>query len=105
MQKNFVRKNEEVRLGESTLLHVCQRLVPDGAVPHGFRSTFNDWASDCLDVPEEIVEFSLAHVKKGVAGRYRRKTAIDKRRTLMAQWAEFCAGNNTDNVVPPRRSA
>jgi hypothetical protein len=58
-----------------------------------------------MDVPEEIVEFALAHVKKGVAGRYRRKTAIDKRRTLMAQWGDYCGGSQADNVVQLKRSA
>jgi len=92
------------QLGESTMRRVCERINPDVAV-HGFRSTFDDWASDCTDAAEEIIEFSLAHVKTGVAGRYRRKTAIEKRRALMEAWAGYCDGIAPDNVVPLKRTA
>ena len=33
-----------------------------GAVPHGFRSSFRDWAEECTDAPREVYEFALAHV-------------------------------------------
>ena len=25
-----------------------------GAVPHGFRSSFRDWAAECSDAPREV---------------------------------------------------
>ena len=32
------------------------------AVPHGFRSSFRDWAAECSDAPREVCEIALAHV-------------------------------------------
>jgi integrase len=28
---------------------------------HGFRSSFDDWASECSDFPREVIEMALAH--------------------------------------------
>ena len=33
-----------------------------GAVPHGFRSSFRDWAAECTDAPREVYELALAQV-------------------------------------------
>ena len=32
------------------------------AVPHGFRSTFRDWAAEETNHPREVIEAALAHV-------------------------------------------
>ena len=41
-----------------------------GAVPHGFRSSFRDWAAERTDVPREVCELALAHVNRNrVEGR------------------------------------
>ena len=69
---------------------------------HGFRSTFRDWAGDRTNHAESVVEAALAHVVKNVTERaYRRGTAIEKRRHLMADWARFLATPAAagDNVV------
>ncbi len=43
------------------------------AVPHGFRSSFRDWAAEETDHPCEVVEAALAHVVKNkVEAAYRR---------------------------------
>ena len=34
------------------------------AVPHGFRSSFRDWASERTDHPREVIEAALAHVMR-----------------------------------------
>jgi integrase len=61
-------------------------------VPHGFRSTFRDWAGDNTDADHETIEFALAHgISDKTEVAYRRTTAIEKRRKLMKQWAEFCS--------------
>jgi integrase len=58
---------------------------------HGFRSTFQDWAEDCTDFSETLVEMALAHkIKNKVRRAYRRKTALAKRRRLMQAWDDFC---------------
>jgi integrase len=85
-------------LYEDGMLELAQRIRPgtkDGQVvtPHGFRSTFRDWAGDVSDASEEVAEHALSHAVGGCTRRaYRRMTALEKRRVLMEQWAAFCAG-------------
>jgi integrase len=89
-------------IAQNGMMRVMKKLwpeIPDICV-HGFRSAFDDWSSDCTDASEETIEFSLAHVKRGVAARYRRKTAVEKRRILMGQWANHCT---SATVVPFKR--
>ena len=60
---------------------------------HGFRSTFRDWASERTGFPSEVVEMALAHtIANKVEAAYRRGNLLEKRRELMATWADFaCA--------------
>ena len=58
------------------------------AVPHGFRSSFRDWAAECTDVPREVCELALAHVNSDrVEAAYRRSDLFERRRELMKDWA------------------
>ena len=60
------------------------------AVPHGFRSSFRDWAAECTDVPREVCELALAHVHtNSIEAAYRRTDLFERRRGLMEQWAAF----------------
>ena len=62
------------------------------AVPHGFRSSFRDWAAECTDAPREVCELALAHVNSDrVEAAYRRSDLFDRRRVLMDDWAEYVA--------------
>ena len=70
------------------LLH---RLQIDAA-PHGFRSSFRDWAAECTDAPREVCELALAHVNADrVEAAYRRSDLFDRRRALMEDWAAYVA--------------
>jgi integrase len=61
-------------------------------VPHGFRSTFRDWAAETTAYPNEVVEMALAHaVGDKVEAAYRRGDLFDKRRRLMDDWATYCS--------------
>lgn len=60
---------------------------------HGFRSSFRDFAGDRTTHPREVAEAALAHsIGSEVEQAYRRGDALEKRRQLMAEWAEFLAG-------------
>src|SRR5215204_5256920 len=60
-------------------------------VPHGFRSTFRDWAAECTGYPSEVVEMALAHaIASKVEAAYRRGDLFEKRRQLMAEWSDYC---------------
>ena len=54
------------------------------AVPHGFWSSFRDWASERTDHPREVVEAALAHV---VRHQTEAAYARECRRLLMGDWA------------------
>ena len=74
------------------------KLVRDlgiGAVPHGFRSSFRDWAAERTDAPREVCELALAHVNtNAIEAAYRRTDLFERRRALMEQWATFLAGTD-----------
>jgi integrase len=68
-------------------------LCPEGATVHGFRSAFRDWCAEETSTPREICEAALAHATgNAVELAYRRGDALEKRRGLMAMWADYCAG-------------
>lgn len=60
-------------------------------VPHGFRSTFKDWAAERTNFPNEVTEMALAHtISNKVEAAYRRGDLFLKRRKLMEAWTQFC---------------
>ena len=62
------------------------------AVPHGFRSSFRDWAAEETNHPREVIEAALAHVVQNrVEAAYRRTDLFDRRRRLMDDWAAYLA--------------
>ncbi len=68
------------------------RQIGIAAVPHGFRSSFRDWAAECSEAPREVCEFALTHVNNDrLKVAYRRSDLFDRRRTLMQQWAAYLA--------------
>lgn len=71
-----------------------------GAItPHGFRSSFRDWAGEATNFPRELAELSLAHVVGDATERaYRRGDALARRRELMDAWARHCEGRATTPV-------
>jgi integrase len=70
---------------------VLDRMNRHDIVPHGFRSTFRDWAAERTDYPAEVAEMALAHaVSDKVEAAYRRGDLVDKRRGLMNAWASHC---------------
>ncbi len=79
------------QLSDMTLSAVLRRMqVP--AVPHGFRSTFRDWAAERTNYPREAAEMALAHaIQSKVEAAYRRGDLFEKRRLMMTDWAEFLA--------------
>jgi integrase len=85
-------------LSDMTLTKVC-RDMKAAAVPHGFRSTFRDWVAEQTSWPAELAEAALAHVvsDKTIAA-YQRGSMLEKRRALMAAWANYCEGAS-GNVV------
>lgn len=60
------------------------------AVPHGFRSSFRDWAGEQTNHPHEVIEFAMAHtIKNKAEAAYARSDLFEKRRALMNDWADY----------------
>jgi integrase len=65
--------------------------------PHGFRSTFKDWARQPKKYnhpvyPDELSELSLAHANNDeTRAAYARSQILEERRPLMEDWAKFCS--------------
>jgi len=73
-------------------------------VPHGFRSTFRDWAGEVSSFPRDVCEMALAHtIPDKVEAAYRRGSLFDKRRMMMDQWATYATRTGAQ-VVPLRKS-
>ena len=64
-----------------------------GAVPHGFCSSFRDWASERTDHPREVTEAALAHVVRNrTEAAYARSDLFERRRRLMDDWMSYLNG-------------
>lgn len=75
------------------------------AVPHGLRSTFRDWAAE-LGHPRDMAEMALAHdVGSAVERAYRRSDMLERRRTMIANWASFLEGRDSRADVTHLSSA
>lgn len=61
-----------------------------GVTVHGFRSAFTDWVAEKTRFPKEVADKALAHkLPNQVEAAYRRTDFFEKRRNLMARWAEY----------------
>lgn len=79
-------------LSDAAMNQVLARMeVP--ATAHGFRSAFRDWVAEETDYPSEVAEMALAHkIPNKVEAAYRRGDLFAKRKQLMEEWADYCAG-------------
>jgi integrase len=83
-------------VSDTAMTKALRLASPDKlATVHGLRSTFRDWAGDKTDFARDVAEAALAHtVRDKVEAAYRRGTALEKRRELMAAWERYlgCGG-------------
>ena len=90
-------------LSDNTISKLLRDLkIP--AVPHGFRSSFRDWAAECTNAPREVMEAALAHIIKDKAeAAYARSDLFERRRRLMNQWADYLEKQHRETLhVLPR---
>ena len=83
--------HKERALSNMALLSMMRKM-PKYAdfVPHGFRSTFRDWAAETTEYSNETVELALAHtIQNKVEAAYRRQDQLEKRVCLMSDWEGF----------------
>ncbi len=113
----FPGERDKKPLSDMTLTAVIQRMNEDGdkpewiepsteraVVPHGFRSSFRDWAAEKTTFPHEMAEMALAHaVGDKVEAAYRRDDMFEKRREMMEDWSAWCAPKKSGKVVPIKK--
>lgn len=78
-------------LSENRFLNARDAIGYAGrCTPHGFRSSFRDWAAETTTFPSEVVEMALAHaISSKTEAAYRRGDLLTKRRGLMAAWSTY----------------
>ncbi len=83
-------RSKECPLSDMAFKLLLNRMGVKEITTHGFRSSFRDWAGDETSYPREIAEAALAHqIGNEVERSYRRATALEKRRRMMEDWAEY----------------
>ncbi len=90
---------------DQALIHAVARTgsMIYRAHPHGFRSSFRDWAAEKTDHPREVIEAALAHVVPNkVEAAYARSDLFERRRLLMDDWARYVDGGSRPEDSPRR---
>lgn len=78
-------------LSNMAMAMVLRRMGRDDLTVHGFRSTFRDWSAEVTSYPNTVCEMALAHtIQNAAEAAYRRSDLMEKRRLLMADWADYC---------------
>lgn len=86
----FPGQRKGKHLSHVSMAKILERLKVKNATPHGFRSSFRDYAGNETNIPREVCEAALAHsVGDSAEQAYRRSDALDKRRTLMNKWSDY----------------
>ena len=78
-------------LSDGAMLVLLKKMDVGPYTPHGFRSTFRDWAAEqAHQFSNETIELALAHtIKNKAEAAYRRGDQLERRRKLMAAWNRF----------------
>jgi integrase len=91
------------QLSNMAMLAVVRRMEVN-AVPHGFRSSFKDWARSCTNFPDEVSELALAHVNSdGTRAAYARDQLLPMRKQMMSDWAKYCSTIPKSSKFVPHR--
>lgn len=87
----FPSTKKDKPLSDMALTSILRRMNKGQFTQHGFRSTFRDWAAEVVQYPREVIEHALAHkLADKVEAAYQRGDLLEKRRSLMTDWANFC---------------
>ncbi|QWD27752.1 tyrosine-type recombinase/integrase [Polynucleobacter paneuropaeus] len=104
----------KVVLSDMALSEIMRGMLERGeikekAVPHGFRSTFRDWAAEQTAYPDEIRKAASGHVTgDDVKQAYQRTDLLEKRRKLMQEWSAFLGKpsiKKSGQVITMRKNA
>ena len=69
------------------------------AVPHGFRSSFTDWAEELMEGYSPAADAALAHKESNKTRRaYKRTDFFNARIGLMQRWSDYVTGRESNQV-------
>ena len=98
----FPNRTNGHHLSNAGMSSVLKRMDRTDITVHGFRSSFRDYVAEKTSTPPRIAEAALAHkLKDRAEAAYQRSDLLDKRRTLMQKWANYCL-ENPEKVVQLR---
>jgi integrase len=83
-------------LSNMALAMLMRRIGYDHVTPHGFRSSFRDWAAERTSFSREVHK-----IPDAVEAAYRRGDLFDKRCKLMEAWATYCTNARLAGKVIP----
>lgn len=87
----FPNRTNGHHLSNAGMSSVLKRMDRTDITVHGFRSSFRDYVAEKTSTPPRIAEAALAHkLKDRAEAAYQRSDLLDKRRTLMQAWANYC---------------
>jgi integrase len=95
----FPSKDVLSPLSNMAMAMTMRRLGVGEYTVHGFRSAFRDWAAE-HSVDDSVAEQCLAHQIGTVVTRaYLRTTVLERRRLVLADWANFLAAESAGVTV------
>ena len=89
----FLNAKKTTHICNNTMRYFLMKNLPDyfkDTVPHGFRSSFRNWAEENHNYSRRAVELCLAHANKNkVEKAYLRSNLLSKRIEIMNEWNKF----------------
>ena len=89
----FLNPKKTTHICNNTMRYFLMKNLPDyfkDTVPHGFRSSFRNWAEENHNYSRRAVELCLAHANKNkVEKAYLRSNLLSKRTEIMNEWNKF----------------
>ena len=89
----FLSAKKTTHICNNTMRYFLMKNLPDyfkDTVPHGFRSSFRNWAEENHNYSRRAVELCLAHANKNkVEKAYLRSNLLSKRIEIMNEWNKF----------------
>ena len=79
-------------LSDGAFRALLDRMGVSSFTPHGFRSSFRDWAAEVSKESRDVIEMALSHSVGSMSERaYLRSDQLEKRRLLHESWSHFVA--------------
>lgn len=100
----FTNARGDSHISSGTMYVLMKKRMPEYKewTPHGFRSTFRDWAAETTSFANETIELAMAHtIANKAEAAYRRGDQLLKRVKLMERWSTFIETEQIGAAVIP----